>query len=195
MQLISCRQTRKGDWLVCYVARATYGPGLHQMNSPAPGYTTGAHIARFAAEADAAAHAAVFAADNGCELVEWQYPARNPQFVNLPRKYPQVTRYDTLADADADGWVRINPDKTVHHYKGHVIYARDITPGRSYGYDLAIAVRGHDRVFARSQDLWLSEHPDRGGAGAFVIRFRAGDVVDAIESACRFIDGLVADVR
>lgn len=189
------RQLASGEWLVFNAIQAKYGLGIHKLGSPAPGYATGAQYGRHATEEEALDHARRLAHDCDGVVVTWRPPAKNPQFIDMPRKYPKKTSYDTVADAEADGWVHINPDKTLHHHKGHVIYVRDITPGRSFGYDLAIAVKGHDRLFERSQELWLNEHPDRGTSGAFTIGFRSGDVVDAIKAACRFIDRLVTDVR
>lgn len=186
---ISYRQTRKGDWMVCAVAQATYGPGVHKVDSPAPGYTTGEEYGRYPTEAEAKEAAEAFAVKNGRVVVEWQYPAKNLQFTDLPRLYPERTSYETLVEAEADGWININPSKSIHYHKGHIIYVEDVTIGRSFGYDLAIAVKGHAPEFARSREIWANTHPGRT-TGVFDIRFRTGDVVDAIHAACKYIDNL-----
>jgi hypothetical protein len=186
--LYSYRQTQLGDWLVFRAIPATYGPGINRVGDPAPGFTTGAQHNRFDTEAEAVAEAHRLAATNG-EVVEYAPPQRNPQFVDLPRQYPNETTYETLSEASADGWININPSKTVHYYKGHVIYVRDVTPGASYGYNLAIAVKGQDPLFAESREIWANTHPGRL-TGVFSIRFRTGDVVDAIRAACKYIDSI-----
>ncbi len=185
--LISYRQTRKGDWMVCAVAQATYGPGVYKTGSPAPGYTTGATYGRYPTEQIARKEAARIAAEKNALVVEWQYPAKNPQFIDLPRQYPALTDYATFADAEADGWIYISPSKTVDHYRGGVIFARDVTPGAASGYELVLTVRfdgqNHPRDFARNRMVW--------GGGKFSYRFRAGDVVDGIRAAHKYIDSSV----
>ena len=188
---VSYRPTRAGDWIVCAVAQATYGPGVHKKGSYAPGYTTGAEYGRYPTEEAAALAAEQLAAEMGRVLVEWQYPAKNPQFIDLPRLYPEHKDYSTSKEAREAGWIQINPDKTVYKYNGHTIYVRDVTPGRSQGYELVIAVKGHEKHFAASQQLWLTDEiRATSGTGCFTIRFRTGDVVDAIHAAREYIDGL-----
>lgn len=188
---ISHRPTRAGDWMVCAVAQATYGPGVHKNGSYAPGYTTGTEYGRYPIEEAAALAAEHLAAETGRVLVEWQYPAKNPQFIDLSRLYPEHKEYSTSKEAREAGWIQINPDKTVHKHNGHTIYVRDVTPGRSQGYELVIAVKGHEKHFAASQQLWLTDEiRATSGTGCFTIRFRTGDVVDAIHAACKYIDNL-----
>lgn len=184
---ISYRQTRKGDWMVCAVAHATYGPGINKTGSPAPGYTTGQEYGRYSNEQIAREEATRIAAEKNALVVEWQYPAKNPQFADLPCQYPERTDYADFSEAEADGWIYISPSKTVDHYRGCIVFARDVTPGMASGYELALTVRfdgqNHSREFARNRIVW--------GGGKFSYRFRTGDVVDAIRAARQYIDRLI----
>lgn len=183
----SVRQLASGEWLVFNAISAKYGIGVYKVGSPAPGYTTGAQYGRHDTEVEALAHAHRLAYEHDGVVVEWQHPAKNPQFSDLPRQYPERTDYATFAEAEVDGWIYISPSKTIEHYRGAVIFARDVTPGMASGYELALTVRfdgqNHPREFARNQVVW--------GGGKFSYRFRTGDVVDGIRAARKYIDGLV----
>jgi hypothetical protein len=177
---ISYRMTRKGDWMVCEAISATYGTGVYKTGSPAPGYNTGVTFGRYPNESIAQAEAARIAAERGGTVVQWEYPAQNPQFVDLPKKYPQQTEYASFAEADEDGWIHANPSKTLHVHRGKRVYVRDFTPGASFGYEMVICVEGATETLAKSESIWAD--------GKFSVRFRSGDIVDAIERAIGLID-------
>jgi len=183
---ISVRQTQRGDWLVVAALQNKCGIGIHRLGSPAPGYTTGQQYGRYASEVEAWREAARLAEEKDGVVVEWVYPRPNPQFVDLPRQYPNETHYASFEEAEADGWIYINPSKTIEHYNGGVMFAQDITPGRAQGYELALMIKHggqlQPRQFATNQIIWAG--------GRFSYRFRTGDVVDAIRTARRFIDSL-----
>ena len=91
-----------------------------------------------------------------------------------------------------DGWIYINPSKTIAWYRGRVIYIADITPGRSFGYDLAISIKSvygfdgaKEATFLKSTEIWFK---NESGDSRFSNRFRTGDIVDAIEVAKAWID-------
>lgn len=73
-------------------------------------------------------------------------------------------------------------------YNGAKIYCADVTPGRSFGYDLAIKIAGvPDQVFAQTTTIW-AKTDDGWPYARFSIRFRTGDVVDGIRAARKWID-------
>lgn len=176
---ISIRQTQKGDWLVFEAIPATLGVGVDQVDSPAGGYTTGLQFQRFETDEEAENYAGALVAKTNAELVEWQPPQRqNSHFEDLPQLYPDRANYETKEQAEAAGWIRINPSKTITHYRGIKIYCADVTPGNSFGYELSI--KALDQEFAHSAQIGIGRY--------FSIRFRAGDILDAIESVRKFID-------
>lgn len=74
---------------------------------------------------------------------------------------------------------------TILFHDGVKIYCADVTPGSSFGYDLAIKAGNADSpLFARSVEVWATE----GQWGQFSPRFRAGDILDAIQAARAWID-------
>jgi hypothetical protein len=180
--MVSVRQTRRGDWLVFEALPATMGIGVAKVGSVGRGYKTGHQYGRFGTEAEANVEARRIADEKDGVVVAWEYPGQNTPFSALPRKYPTRTHYDTDEDAAADGWLYIFPDKTIEWYRGHLIYVQDITPGRAIDYELAVMVKGHDRIFTRNELTWIG--------GKFSWRFRTGDILDAIAAAHRFIDSL-----
>lgn len=186
--MFTVRQTRRGDWLVSGAIQARYGIGIHKVGSPAPGYTTGGQFGRYATEAEAQVKAEALAEEHDGIVVEWQPPQQNRPFASLPRLYPTETNYNSVDDAEADGWIYISPSKTIEHYNGGVMFAQDITPGRAQGYELALVVKVQGqlqpRQFATNQIIWAG--------GKFSYRFRMGDVVDAITAARQYIDSLSA---
>ena len=184
LPLIACRQTRRGDWIVCEVSRATYGVGIESVGEDAGGFTTGSIYSRHETEDAARQAAAELAAQRGGTVVEWEYPHENRRFVDLPRQYPtQTCGYSSHAAAHDDGWVSINPSKVLEYYRGRDIRCIDVTPGPAFGYDLAIACAGIR--YLESQTVWAED----GHVSKFCPMFRAGDLVDAIEAARRWIDG------
>lgn len=161
---------------------ATLGIGIEKVGSPAGGYTTGKQFERYLSRDEAIRHAGDLTARTGGQLVEWQSPeSQNVQFGDLPKLYPTRTEYDTSEQAELAGWIHINPSKTITFYKSVKIYCADVTPGRSFGYDLAIKTSAHpDLRFAESSEIWIGQY--------FSIRFRTGDVVDAIAKIRDIID-------
>lgn len=181
--LISYRQARRGDWIVCQAVPATMDIGMAKVGSPAGGYTTGTIYGRADTEEAAEQMAQSTAREHNGTVVAWEYPRPNPQFADLPRKYPmQTSGYESWQAARADGWVTINPSKTIEHYRGRVIYCADITPGNSSGYELAVTCAGIR--YLESTTVWAED----GAVSKFCPAFRAGDLVDAIEAARRWID-------
>ena len=176
--LISTRQTRKGDWLVFEAILAKTGIGVEPVGQPAGGYTTGLQFNRFPTEEEAGNYAGELATKTGGEVVDWQPPAHNVRFVDLPRLYPEATEFATPDEAAAAGWVYITPSKTIEWCRGVKIACADITAGKSFGYDLAIMALGEQ--FAASTTVWIN--------GKFSPRFKTGDIVDAIHKARAFID-------
>lgn len=175
---ISIRQTKAGDWLICEAIPNALGIGVQSVGDTAPGYKTGHQYDRYPTEHEAIAFAEGLAAGLDAELVDWQHPEENSRFEDLPRLFPKRTSYQTVEEAEADGWIRINPSKTVSWYRGMKIYCKDISPGNSFGYDLAIVANG--RQFTKSSEI---------GVGPKIsVRFRAGEVVEAIETAKKYID-------
>lgn len=176
---ISMRQTQKGDWLVFEAIPATMGVGVSKVGTLAGGYTTGLQLNRFDNEELAYRFAAELSAKTGSEIVDWLPPqAQNVQFRDLPKLYPTAKRYDTSAEAEADGWIHINPSKSIDYHKSIKIYCADVSPVGTFGYNLAIMADG--RRYAESSTIWIGQH--------LSIRFRAGEIVDAIEAIRRFID-------
>ncbi len=176
---ISIRQTQKGDWLVFEAIPAILGIEVDQVGSYVDGYTTGLQFQRFDTEEEAENYAGALTAKTNAELIEWQPPQRqNASFEDLPRLYPDKTGYETREQSEAAGWIRINPSKTITHYRGIKIYCADITPGNSFGYELAI--KALDREFAHSTQIGIGRY--------FSVRFRTGEVLDAIDAARKFID-------
>lgn len=176
---ISMRQTQKGDWLVFEAIPATMGVGVSKVGSPAGGYTTGLQLNRFDSEELAYRFAAELSAKTGSDIVDWLPPqAQNEQFRDLPKLYPIRKDYDTSTEAEADGWIHINPSKSIDYHKGIKIYCADVSPANTFGYNLAIMAAG--RRYAETSQIWIGRN--------FSIRFRAGEIVDAIEAARAFID-------
>lgn len=183
--MVSVRQTRRGDWLVFQALPAIMGTGVAKVGSWAGGYKTGQQFGRFVTEAEAQAEAQHIAEERDGVVVAWEHPGQNTPFSALPRKYPERTHYDADGEAAADGWLYVFPHKTIEWYKNRLIYVQDITPGMAIDYELAIMVKGHDRIFARNELVWIR--------GKFSWRFRTGDIVDAIAAARVFIDSLATD--
>lgn len=183
---ISYRQSRHGDWIVVRAVPATLGIGLRRVGDPAGGYTTGRIYDRVPTEEEAQETAARLAQERNMTVVTWEYPRPNPQFADLPRKYPtQTSGYESWEDAYADGWVTINPSKTVEHRRGRVIRCVDITPGASFGnFGYILAVECAGIRYLESTTVWAQE----GAVNTFCPAFRTGDLVDAIEAARRWID-------
>lgn len=181
--LVSYRQTRRGDWIVCEALPATMDIGMDKVGSPAGGYTTGEVYNRADSEEAAEEMAQAIAHERGGVVVAWEHPRPNPQFGDLPRRYPtQTGGYESWQAAHADGWVTISPHKTIEHYRGRVIRCADITPGNSFGYKLAIECAGTH--YLESTTVWAED----GTVSEFSPAFRSGDLVDAIEAARRWID-------
>lgn len=182
--LISCRQAQRGDWIVCEALPATFGVGVERVGGPAAGYKTGSIYERGYSSKDEAWEDAVrLAVARGATVVEWRHPQPNPQFKDLPRQYPtQTGGYESWEAVSADGWVTISPSKTIGHYRGRTIHCVDITPGRSFGYELAIECAGIR--YLESTTVWVVD----GAVSEFSPAFRSGDLVDAIEAAHRWID-------
>lgn len=183
--LLSCRQTRRGDWIVCQAVPATLDIGIERVGNPADGYTTGHIFSRHAGEDEARRAAEALAVQKGWAFApDWKHPRRNGQFSELPKKYPtRTTGYSSFDEAREDGWIHINPSKTIQHYRGRVIYCADITQPPSSGYDLAVSCAGI--VYLESTEVWAM---GERGFSNFSPRFRTGDLVDAIQAARRWID-------
>jgi hypothetical protein len=176
---ISIRQTQKGDWLVFEAIPAKLGIGVQQVGTLAGGYNTGFQYNRFPIESDAEDYAILLAEKLNSEIVEWEYPQQtNVQFEDLPKLYPTQSKFDNANAAQNAGWIRINPNKTITHYKGVKIYCSDITPGAAFGYDLAITA--NSEYYLESSEIWIGNY--------FSIRFRAGDIVDVIKAIKQVID-------
>lgn len=188
---ISVRQTQKGDWLIFRPEPYKLGMGIKKTFSP--------HQYGRADTQEEAINAAKAIMKEGTnkyyewELVEWVPPTeKNPQFCDLPKLYPENKDYETAEDAESDGWIYINPTKTLAHYRGRVIYVADVTVGNSFGYDLAVAIKGiykldgtRTPLFAKSSEIWFK---NENGESRFSVRFKMGDIVDAIEAAKAWID-------
>jgi len=177
--MISVRHTQKGDWLIFEAIPATLGIGVNKVGSSAGGYTTGLQFDRRETEEEAQNYAGELAVKIGAEIVEWEPPQnKNTLFSDLLPLYPAVTDYETSEQAESAGWIRINPSKTIIHYRGVKIYCADVTPGNSFGYKLAI--KALEQEFAQSTEIGIGKY--------FSVRFRSGDIVDAIKAAQKFID-------
>ena len=183
---ISYRETQKGDWLIFEARLYEQGVGVNPVGTPGKGYTTATQFDRVETEAEAKEKALTLATDltdkfSRWAVIPWQPPRRfNPQFIDLPKKSPVKKEYSSAEEAEADGWIRINSSKTIEHYRGRKIFCEDVTPGRWVGNNLAIQVKGCNKNFAKTSEI---------GVGRYVsIRFRTGDVVDAILAARKWID-------
>lgn len=188
INFISYRKTQKGNWLIFEAVPYKQGIGVNPVGSPGEGYTTATQFDRADAETEAEEKAKTLAADltdETCQwvVIPWQAPCSfNLRFVDLPKKYPSQKEYPTVEESVGYGWIHINPSKTLEHYRGRKIYCEDVTPGRSFGYNLAIRVKGDmgETNFAETSEI---------GTGAKEsARFRTGDVVDAILAARKWID-------
>ena len=184
--LISYRQTQKGDWLIFHAVPYTQGIGVNQVGTPGNGYTTGHQYGRADSEKEAERSAQALVAENSTPYCKWvivpwvpPYPP-NPQFEGLSKKHPLKTEYTSLEDAESDGWIYINPSKIVAIYRERTIRCQDITPGRSFGESFAIQIKGEAINFAKSSVIWIDDK--------FSARFRTGEVVDAIQSAKKWIN-------
>jgi hypothetical protein len=192
-RFISTRQTRSGDFLIFEAVPYRLGIGTKPVGDQGPGYTTGHQFGRAdtGAEAVAAAEAIVSEkSDDFCHwvLIEWQPPTeQNPQFVDLPIVYPSQTEYETKSAADEDGWIYINPTKTLEWYRGRAIKCVDVSGPNSFGYDFAVKISGEQVEFARTKTVWIN--------GKFSARFQSGTVVNAILSARAWIDDDLITVK
>lgn len=196
-RFISCRKTQRGDWLIFEAVPYTNGIGARKVGSPGQGYTTGHQFGRAEDENEACNSAKAIAQEMEMVLVPWEPPRDfNPRFIDLPPQNPTKKDYNSKDEAKADGWIYINPSKTIEHYRGRVIKCIDVTPGRSFGYNLAIKIAGQGRhvkieedsiyeidqsiEFAKSQEIWANNR--------LSARFRTGDIVSAILAARKWID-------
>jgi hypothetical protein len=195
---ISVRQTQKGDWLIFRPEPHTLGVGIKKAFTPTSGYTTGHQYGRADTEQEAIEAAKAIMREKTNQyyewvLIEWIPPTeKNPQFCDLPKLHPTAKRYDSKEAMELDGWIYINPSKTIAHYRGRTIYVTDVTPGASFGYDLAVTIKGvynadgvKNVLFAKSSEVW---HEDEYGKSRFSTRFKSGDIVDAIAAAKAWID-------
>jgi len=185
---ISYRETQGGDWLIFEAIPYTNGIGVRKVGplSMPQGYMTGRQFGRADTESEAVSAAEATAYEWDAQVVKWQSPADfNPQFIALPKQYPEwrmFLRYASAEEAEDVGWIYINPAKTIEHYRGRKIYIADATPGRSQGYNFAIRVVGESDIdFAESKEVGVGERK-------VSVRFRTGDVVDGILAARRWID-------
>ena len=170
--MISVRQTKRGDWLVFQAVPATLGMGIEKVGNLAGGYTTGYQYDRFPTESEANEYAELLAKKLNSQVVKWQYKQReNPQFINLPKLYPTKKQFNNREEAEKEGWIYISPNKCLCYYKDIRIWCKDIIPGASFGYDLAIVT--NDKIYLESTVIWIG--------GKFSNSFRMGDIVDVIE--------------
>lgn len=195
-RFISYRKTQgRGDWLIFEAVPYTNGIGVRQVGTPARGYTTGLQFGRADTEEEAKNSAKAIAQEKEMVLVLWEPPRDpNPKFVDLSRQFPVKKDYNSKEEAEADGWIYINPSKTIEWYKGRVIKCIDVTPGNSFGYDLAIKIVGQGRHFNSEEGYEIDQSIEFAKSkaidiGKYVsIRFRSGDVLDAISDARKWID-------
>lgn len=193
-RFVSFRKTRSGDFLIFEAAPYKHGIGVRKVGSEGGGYTTGYQFGRANTEPEAKAAAEALVAEmtddfSTWQVVEWQPPMqKNPQFVDLPKQYPINRVYESKPAAEADGWIYINPTKTIEHYRGRVIKCIDISPGNSFGYNFALRIWGEDEDFAISQELRIGEFQG-------TTRFRSGDIVDAILAAREWIDNDLITIK
>lgn len=186
--LISYRQTLSGKWLV-FMAEPYKQTTPYNITGEffvkREGYTTSFQIARFDTEAEAKEFAEKYIATQNekripgreYQYVPWTPPIAKPytSYADLPPKYPNLKKkYSSFEEARKDGWIQINPSKMIAP-NTRVI---DVTPGRSFGYDLVIINTETGTRLAKSHEIWVT---DENGRMKFSIRFRTGDVVDAIK--------------
>lgn len=183
---ISVRKTHSGDYLIFEAVPYKRGIGVEKVGSPGIGYTSGHQFGRADAEPEAlrAAKAIVAEKSDGfCHwvLIEWRPPTeKNVQFVDMPKKFPSGNQYESRGAAEEDGWIYINPAKTLEWYRGRVIKCVDVSPANSFGYDFAIRIVGEEINFAQTGEIGIGRF--------FSIRFRSGDVVEGILAARGWID-------
>ena len=123
-RLISVRQTQKGDWLIFRPQRHQLGMGVKKNFTPTSGYVTGHQYGRADTKEEAMAAAKAIMEEGTdkyyeWELIEWVPPTeKNPQFCDLPKLYPTKKNYNSKQEMEDDGWIYINPTKTLAHYRG-----------------------------------------------------------------------------